>query len=206
MAAADGAATSKSFRAILPSSAHGARLGGLTADDVAKLRRYCAENFAASVVFVDSLDERATLPSAGPAEIVWLATRDRTRLVTSHRRSARAVLAKLHIPTTGLKGTWLVLEADEAVRATAAEHRVDRPTQLRYRAQSAIESHGPLAASTDVAAFQSTCAPRESAPAQAVASCSAQDVTEDSDVKVIELRGGSYRGGAAKPFSFEVLR
>ena len=118
MVAAEGAATSKSFRAVLPSSAHGARLGGLTADDVAKLRRYCAENFAASVVFVDSLDERATLPSAGPAEIVWLATRDRTRPVASHRRSARAVLAKLHIPTAGLKGTWPVLEGDEAVRCS----------------------------------------------------------------------------------------
>ena len=104
----------------------------MAADDVTKLRRYCAENFAASVVFVDS-PERA---SAALAEVVWLATRDRTRAVTSHRRSARAVLAKLHIPTAGLKGTWLVLGADEAVRVAAAQHRVDRPMQLRHQAQS----------------------------------------------------------------------
>ena len=45
MAAVERAVTSKSFRAILPNA---------SADDVTKLRRYCAENFAASVVFVDS--------------------------------------------------------------------------------------------------------------------------------------------------------
>ena len=78
MAAVERAAISKSFRAILPS---------MSADDVTKLRRYCAENFAASAVFVDSPGERA---SAALAEVVWLATRDRTRAVTSHRRSARA--------------------------------------------------------------------------------------------------------------------
>ena len=93
MAAVERAAISKSFRAILPS---------MSADDVTKLRRYCAENFAASAVFVDSPGERA---SAALAEVVWLATRDRTRAVTSHRRSARAVLAKLRIPTAGLIGT-----------------------------------------------------------------------------------------------------
>ena len=60
MAAVKGAATSKSFRAILPNMA---------ADDVTKLRRYCAENFAASAVFVDSPGERA---SAALAEVVWL--------------------------------------------------------------------------------------------------------------------------------------
>ena len=78
MAAVERAAISKSFRAILPS---------MSADDVTKLRRYCAENFAASAVFVDSPGERA---SEALAEVVWLATRDRTRAVTSHRRSARA--------------------------------------------------------------------------------------------------------------------
>ena len=93
MAAIERAAISKSFRAILPS---------MSADDVTKLRRYCAENFAASAVFVDSPGERA---SAALAEVVWLATRGRTRAVMSHRRSARAVLAKLHIPTACLKGT-----------------------------------------------------------------------------------------------------
>ena len=116
MAAAERAVTSKSLRAILPNA---------SADDVTKLRCYCAENFAASAVFVDS-----------PGEVVWLGTRDRTRAVTSHRRSARAVLAKLRIPTAGLKGTWLVLDTDEAVRVAAAHHRVDRPAQLRHQVQS----------------------------------------------------------------------
>ena len=77
MAAAERAVTSKSFRAILPNMAP---------EHVTKLRRYCAENFA-SAVFVDSPGERA---SAALAEVVWLATRDRTRAVTSHKRSARA--------------------------------------------------------------------------------------------------------------------
>ena len=51
--------------------------------------------------------------------------------------------------TAGLRGTWLVLDADETVRAAAAEHRVDRPTQLRYQSQSPIER--PRAASSSVA-------------------------------------------------------
>ena len=194
MAAAEGAATSKSFRAILPNMA---------AEHVTKLRRYCAENFAASAVFVDSPGERA---SAALAEVVWLGTRDRTRAVTSHRRSARAVLAKLHIPTSGLRGTWLVLDADEAVRAATAEHRVDG--QLLYQARSPIESRGPHAAFSGVAddaALQGTRAPRETARAEDTDSRGKEGVHEDPDVKVIEL-GKSYRGGAANSFSFEVLR
>jgi len=130
MAAVKGAATSKSFRAILHNMAAG---------DVTKLRRNCAENFAASAVFVDS-PERA---SAALAEVVWLATRDRTRAVTSHRRSARAVLAKLHIPTAGLKG-WLVLEGDEAVRAAAAQHRVDRLVEPRWPSAESNRKSGAL--------------------------------------------------------------
>ena len=186
MAAAEGAATSKSFRAILPN---------IAAEHVTKLRRYCAENFAASAVFVDS-----------PAEVVWLATRDRTRAVTSHRRSARAVLAKLRIPTASLRGTWLVLDADEAVRAAAAEHRVNG--QLLYQARSPIESRAPHAAFSglaDDAALQGTRAPRDTARAEDTDSRGKEGVHEDPDVKVIEL-GKSYRGGAANSFSFEVLR
>ena len=196
MAAAEGGATSKSFRAILPNMA---------ADDVAKLRSYCAENFAASAVFVDSPGERA---SAALAEVVWLGTRDRTRAVTSHRRSASAVLAKLHIPTAGLRGTWLGVDADEAVRAAAAEHRVDGLTQLLYQARSPIESRAPHAAFrglADDAALQGTRAPREAARAEDTDSRGKEGVHEDPDVKVIEL-GKSYRGGAANSFSFEVLR
>ena len=182
MAAVRGAATSKSFRAILPS---------MSADDVAKLRRYCAENFAASAVFVDS-----------PGEVVWLATRDRTRAVTSHRRSARAVLVKLHIPTTGLKGTWLVLDTDEAVRVAAAQHRVDRPMQLRHQAQSTSAASSFVA---DDAVLQGSRALRGAARAGHTTPRSKEDVDEDPNVKVIVL-GNSHRGGAASSFSFEVLR
>ena len=188
MAAVKGAATSKSFRAILPNMA---------ADNMTKLRRYCAENFAASAVFVDSPGERA---SAALAEVVWLATRDRTRAVTSHRRSARAVLAKLRIPTTGLKGTWLVLDTDEAVRVAAA-HRVDRPMHFCYQAQSAILA--PRAAFSSSAADDAAL--RGAARAGDTTPRSKEDVDEDPNVKVIVL-GNSHRGGAASSFSFEVLR
>ena len=58
MAAAERAVTSTSCRAILPNMAP---------EHVTKLRRYCAENFAASAVFVDSPGERA---SAMIAEVV----------------------------------------------------------------------------------------------------------------------------------------
>ena len=196
MAAAEGAATSKSFRAILPNMA---------AEHVTKLRRYCAENFAASAVFVDSPGERA---SAALAEVVWLGTRDRTRAATSHRRSARAVLAKLDIPTAGLKGTWLVLEADEAVRVAAAQHRVDRPMQLRHQAQSRIESRAPRAASSSVAddaVLQGSGASPEAARAGDTTPRGREGVDEDPDVKVIVL-GNSHRGGAAHSFNLEVLR
>ena len=188
MAAVKGAATSKSFRAILPNMAAG---------DVTKLRRYCAENFAASAVFVDS-PERA---SAALAEVVWLATRDRTRAVTSHRRSARAVLAKLHIPTAGLKGTWLVLEVDEAVRVASAQHRVYRPMQLRHQAQSTGAASSSVA---DYAALQGPGAPREAARAEDTNPRGNEGVDEGPEVKVIKL-GSSHRG-AASSFSFEVLR
>ena len=161
------------------------------------------KNFAASAVFVDS-PERA---SAALAEVVWLATRDRTRAVTSHRRSARAVLAKLRIPTAGLKGTWLVLAADEAVRAAAAEHRVDRPTQPRCQAQSPTTNglpHAAFSSVADDAVPQGTRAPREAARAGDTAPRGKEGVNGES-VKVIEL-GNSHRGGAANSFSFEVLR
>ena len=178
----------------------------MAADDVAKLRRYCAENFAASAVFVDSPGERA---SAAIAEVVWLGTRDRTRAVTSHRRSARAVLVKLHIPTTGLKGTWLVLDTDEAVRVAAAHHDVDRPMHLCYQEQSAIESLAPRAAFSssvaDGAVLEGSRVLRGAARAGDTTPRSKEDVDEDPNVKVIVL-GNSHRGGAASSFSFEMSR
>ena len=188
MAAAEGAATSKSFRAILPN---------LAAEHVTKLQRYCAENFAASAVFVDSPGERA---SAALAEVVWLATRDRTRAVASHRRSARAVLAKLDIPTAGLKGTWLVLEGDEAVRTAAAQHRVDKLAQPRCQAPRAASS-----SVADDAVLQGSRTPRESAQTRETIPRGNEGLDEDPDEKVIVL-GNSHRGGVASSFSFEVLR
>ena len=123
------------------------------------------------------------------------------------------MLAKLRIPTAGLKGTWLVQDTDEAARVAAAHHRVDRPMQLRHHAQSAIESLAPRAAFSssvaDDAVVQGSRAPREAARAQAVAPRCKEGVDEeDPDVKVIVL-GNSHRGGAASSFSsfsFEVLR
>ena len=94
-------AVSKSFRAVLP---------GMTCDQVALLRRYSADNFAASAVFVESGD------------VIWLATRDRTRALLAHRRSARAVLAKLNI-NCSLRGVWMVLATEEAVRAESCHHQ-----------------------------------------------------------------------------------
>ena len=74
---------------------------------MALLRRYSADKFAASAVFVESGD------------VIWLATRDRTRALLAHRRPARAVLAKLNI-NCSLRGIWMVLATEEAVRAAAA--------------------------------------------------------------------------------------
>jgi hypothetical protein len=191
----------------LPSSARSVRPEAVAGDDVAKLRHYCEDNFAASAVFVDSPGERTDCVAAGDAQIVWLAMRDRTRATTSHRRSARAVLAKLRIPTTGLRGTWLALATDEAVRAATSEHRARRPSRPRCQAQRALESHAPRTAS-DKVALLSTRAPRDTAGSQDAASRCTEGAPGDADVKVIELgqAGGSYRGGAAKSFSFEVLR
>ena len=129
-----------------------------------------------------------TRPHQGGHVSQKIGARDRTRAVTSHRR---AVLEKLHTPTAGLKGTWLVLDTDEAVRVAAAHHRVDRPMHLCYQAQSAILA--PRAAfSSSAAARAGDTTPR----------CKED---EDPDVKVIVL-GSSHRGGAASSFSFEVLR
>ncbi len=164
-------ATSKSFRAVLPSMA---------GDDIDRLRRYCDANCAASAVFLDG---------PGNAHVVWLATRDRTRTAAAHRRSARAVLGKLRNSTAGLKGAWLVLAADEAVRAAAAEHRVRRPSEIRAPRVAVDKARRPP--------------PGIHGPCNTVA---VQDAS-GSDVKVIELgqAGGPCRGGTAQ-FSVEVLR
>ncbi len=176
-------ATSKAFHAVLPS---------LASDHIDRLRRYCQANFAASAVFVDAPGGRTDC-TTGHAQVVWLATRDRTRGSVAHRRSARAVLTKLGVPTAGLRGAWLVLATEEAVRAAAAEHS----------ARSA--GHAPATADEVAQPPRGPRAPRASADAQDAA---LQDTPSDPDVKVVRLRlaEGPYRGGTATPFSFEVLR
>ena len=129
-------AVSKSFRAVLP---------GMTCDQVALLRRYSADNFAASAVFDESGD------------VIWLATRDRTRSAAAHRRSARAVLAKLRIPTAGLKGAWLVLATEEAVRAAAVAQSCCAATGNHHHQET---SHG--------AANESSSTPREDGEAKVI--------------------------------------
>ena len=146
-------AVSKSFRAVLP---------GMTCDQVALLRRYSADNFAASAVFDESGD------------VIWLATRDRTRALLAHRRSARAVLAKLNIKCS-LRGIWMVLATEEAVRAAAVAQSCCAATGNHHHHQET--SHG--------AANESSSTPRE-----------------DGEAKVILL--GRQARGAGK-LGFEVL-
>ena len=90
--------------------------------------------------------------------MIWLATRDRTRSAAAHRRSARAVLAKLNIPTSCLRGTWLVLATEEAVRA-------------------AVEQTDPV---------QSSCAATGDRHHQETRTAAPSAANED-DVKVIQL-------------------
>ncbi len=158
--------TSKSFRIVLPS---------LACEDVARLRRYCQDCFSASAVFTEP----------GDAQVIWLATRDRTRGAAAHRRSARAVLAKLHIPTCGLKGTWLVLATEEAVRAAVEQER-GGPAQSCCAAPGNRDCQETRRASPSVA-NESSSTPRDDA----------------DDVKVIQL-GRQDRG--AGTLSFEVIR
>ena len=158
--------TSKSFRIVLPS---------LACEDVKRLRRYCQDCFSASAIFTEP----------GDAQVIWLATRDRTRGAAAHRRSARALLAKLNIPTCGLKGTWLVLATEEAVRAAVEQER-GGPAQSCCAAPGNRDCQETRRASPSVA-NESSSTPRDDA----------------DDVKVIQL-GRQDRG--AGTLSFEVIR
>ena len=145
-----------------------------------RLRRYCQDCFSASAIFTEP----------GDAQVIWLATRDRTRGAAAHRRSARAVLAKLHIPTFGLKGAWLILATEEAVRAAAAEHEQWSVQPLRNSQEARTDTR-------DVANVNAR-PPDDSAQAPDAAS------RQEGDVKVIEL--GRLARGAASPLDVEVLR
>ena len=120
--------TSKSFRIVLPS---------LACEDVERLRRYCQDCFSAHAIITDP----------GDAQVIWLATRDRTRSAAAHRRSARAVLAKLNIPTSCLRGTWLVLATEDAVRAAVEQTDPAQSTGDRHHQET--RTAAPSAANED---------------------------------------------------------
>ena len=159
--------TSKSFRIVLPS---------LACEDVKRLRRYCQDGFSASAIFTEP----------GDAQVIWLATRDRTRGAAAHRRSARALLAKLNIATCGLKGTWLVLATEEAVRAAVEQER-GGPAQSCCAAPGNRDCQETRRASPSAANESSSSTPREGA----------------DEVKVIQL---GRQDRVARMFSFEVVR
>ena len=101
---APAAPTSKSFRVVLH----------LSADERDRLDAYCEDNFALHALFRDA---------PGDAQVIWLATRDRPRTAAAFRRAVRGLLSRLRVDTSRLRGTWLVLEADDAVRTAAAQRR-----------------------------------------------------------------------------------
>ena len=136
------ASTSKSFRVVLR----------LTEDERARLDRSCQVNFAAyHVLFRDN-------PSS--PDVVWLATRDKARTAAAFRRAVRALLKRLRIQTSGLRGTWLVLETDDAVLAAAAQRpsSAPAPEQRRPLEQSARPSDDKVVQLTEGSA------PRQVAP------------------------------------------
>ena len=136
------ASTSKSFRVVLR----------LTEDERARLDRSCQVNFAAyHVLFRDN-------PSS--PDVVWLATRDKARTAAAFRRAVRALLKRLRIQTSGLRGTWLVLETDDAVLAAAAQRpsSAPAPEQRRPLEQSARPSDDKVVQLTEGSA------PRRGAP------------------------------------------
>ena len=101
---APAAPTSKSFRVVLR----------LTDDERDRLDAYCEANFALHALFRDA---------PGDAQVIWLATRDKPRTAAAFRRAVRGLLSRLRVDTSHLRGTWLVLEADDAVRTAAAQRR-----------------------------------------------------------------------------------
>jgi hypothetical protein len=100
------ASSSRSFRVVLR----------LTEDERDRLDAYCEANFALHVLFRDA---------PGDAHVIWLATRDKPRTAAAFRRSVRGLLSRLRVDASRLRGTWLVLETDDAVRTAVAQHRAN---------------------------------------------------------------------------------
>jgi len=104
-----GAATSKSFRAQLPV---------LSSDELERLRRWGAENCAASVLHPED------------SCVMWLVTRERARTREDFARAVRGTFKKLSLDASRLKkGHWLVLACDEAVRAEVAASQAASATK-----------------------------------------------------------------------------
>ena len=103
--------SSKSFGVVLR----------LTEDARERLDRYCTANFALHALFRDD---------PGDAHVIWLATRDKARTATAFRRAVRGLFSPLRIDTSRLRGTWLVLETDDAVRAAVAQRRSNAPASV----------------------------------------------------------------------------
>ena len=138
------ASTSKSFRVVLR----------LTEDERARLDRSCQVNFAAyHVLFRDN-------PSS--PDVVWLATRDKARTAAASRRAVRALLKRLRIQTSGLRGTWLVLETDDAVHSAVVQRPSSAPAPEQRYAEPLEQSARP--SDDKVVQLTEGSAPRQGAP------------------------------------------
>ena len=135
------ASRSKSFRVVLR----------LTEDERARLDRCCQVNFAYHVLFRDN-------PSS--PDVVWLATRDKARTAAAFRRAVRALLTRLRIQTSSLRGTWLVLETDDAVLAAVAQ----RPSNAPEQRSAAPLEQSARPSDDKVVQLTEGSAPRQGAP------------------------------------------
>ena len=106
-------------------------------------------------------------------------------MVPQHTEDPHALLAKLNIATCGLKGTWLVLATEEAVRAAVEQER-GGPAQSCCAAPGNRDCQETRRASPS-AADESSSTPRDNA----------------DDVKVILL---GRHGRVAGTSRFEVIR
>ena len=117
--------SSKSFRAQLPA---------LRPDEFERLRRWGAENCAASA-----------LSREGP-HVMWLVMRERARSREDHARSVRGTFKKLSIDASGLrKGHWLTLTCSDLVQAEASA--LNRNCASQHASVANTTAHMPPAPS-----------------------------------------------------------